>query len=63
MSPIYIVQCMVCLTLERKAGAELVAGLVQLLGVEGAADAEGKTGVDLGVVGQRGDTTVVDLSL
>jgi hypothetical protein len=40
-----------------------VAGLVELLGVEGDADAEGEALVDLGVVGEREEATVVDLGL
>jgi len=51
------------LTLEGKAGAELVAGLVELLGIERAANAEGQTAVDLGVVGEGGNAEVVDLGL
>lgn len=51
------------LRLEGEAGADLVGGLVQLLGVEGGADAEGDALVDLGVVGDGGDTAVVDLGL
>jgi hypothetical protein len=52
-----------CLTLESEAGAELVAGLVKLLGIKGAANAEGKTAVDLGVVGEGCNAEVVDLGL
>lgn len=51
------------LTLEREAGADLVAGLVQLLGIERAANAEGQTAVDLGVVGEGSNAEVVDLGL
>ena len=51
------------LTLEGEAGAELVAGLVQLLGIKGAANAEGQTAVDLGVVGEGCNAKVVDLGL
>lgn len=51
------------LTLECKAGTELVAGLVELLGIERAANAEGQTAVDLGVVGKGRDAEVVDLGL
>lgn len=41
----------------------LVAGLVELLGVEGGTNTEGEALVDLGVVGKSSDTTVVDLGL
>ena len=51
------------LTLEGEAGADLVAGLVKLLGVERDADAESEALVDLGVVGEREETAVVDLGL
>lgn len=51
------------LTLKGEAGAELVAGLVELLGIEGTANAEGETAVDLGVVGEGCDAEVVNLSL
>lgn len=40
-----------------------MAGLVQLLGVEGEAETEGGAGVELGAVGESGDTAVVDLGL
>ena len=52
-----------CLTLEGEAGAELVAGLVQLLGIERATNTEGQTAVDLGVVGEGSNAEVVDLGL
>jgi hypothetical protein len=52
-----------CLTLEGEAGAELVAGLVQLLGIERATNTEGQTAVDLGVVGEGSNSKVVDLGL
>ena len=51
------------LTLESQAGADLVAGLVQLLGVEGEAETDGGASVELGAVGESGDTAVVDLGL
>ena len=51
------------LTLESEAGAELVAGLVQLLGIERAANTESQTRVDLGVVGEGRNAEVVDLGL
>ena len=51
------------LTLKGEAGAELVAGLVELLGIERATNAEGQTGVDLGVVGEGRNAEVVDLGL
>jgi hypothetical protein len=40
-----------------------VAGLVQLLGIKGAANAKGKAAVDLGVVRERSNAEVVDLGL
>jgi hypothetical protein len=40
-----------------------VTGLVELLCVEGAADAEGEALVDLDVIGEGEDATVVDLGL
>lgn len=40
-----------------------MAGLVELLGVEGQAETEGGAGVELGAVGESGDTAVVDLGL
>ena len=51
------------LTLEGKGGADLVAGLVELGGVEGETEAEGGASVELGAVGKGGDTAVVDLDL
>ena len=51
------------LTLEGEAGADLVSGLVQLLGIKGAANAEGQAAVDLGVVGEGCNAEVVDLGL
>ena len=40
-----------------------MAGLVELLGIERAANAESQTGVDLGVVGEGRNAEVVDLGL
>ena len=40
-----------------------MGGLVELLGVEGSANAEGDTLTEEDVVGNGGDTTVVDLAL
>lgn len=54
---------MTCLSLEGKAGADLVGGLVQVLGIKGGTQAEGDAGAQEDVVGQSGDTTVVDLGL
>lgn len=51
------------LTLESERGTDLVAGLVELGGVEGKTEAEGGAGVELGAVGKGGDTAVVDLDL
>jgi hypothetical protein len=44
-------------------GSDLVAALVELLGIEGTANAEGEAGIDLGVVGQGDETLVIDLEL
>ena len=51
------------LSLEGEAGANLVGGLVQVLGIERGTQAEGDTRAKENVVGQSGDTTVVDLGL
>ena len=51
------------LCLEDEAGADLVGGLVELLGVEGGAEAERDAGAEEDVVGDSGDATVVDLDL
>ena len=51
------------LSLEGEACAKLVAGLVELLGIERATNAEGQTAVDLGVVGEGSNADVVDLGL
>lgn len=51
------------LTLEGERGADLVAGLVELGGVEGEAEAEGGAGVELGAVGEGSNAAVVDLDL
>lgn len=40
-----------------------MAGLVELVGVEGQTEADGGASVELGAVGQGGNTTVVDLDL
>ena len=51
------------LAFKGQAGANLVAGLVELGSVEGEADTERGSGVEPGVVGKCRDTTVVDLGL
>ena len=51
------------LRLEGEAGTDLVGGLVELLGVEGGAQAQGDAGAEEDVVGNGGDTAVVDLAL
>lgn len=51
------------LSLEGEAGADLVGGLVEVLGVEGSTQAEGHTRAQENVVAESGDTTVVDLGL
>jgi hypothetical protein len=40
-----------------------VSGLVQVLGIERGTETEGDTGAEKDVVGQSGNTTVVDLGL
>ena len=40
-----------------------MGGLVKLLGIERGTNAEGHTGAEQDVVGDSGDTTVVDLDL
>lgn len=40
-----------------------MGGLVELLGIEGGTDAEGDTLAEEDVVGNGGDTPVVDLAL
>lgn len=40
-----------------------MGGLVKLLGIERGTDAEGDTGAQKDVVGDGGDTAVVDLAL
>ena len=57
------VQSFQCLTLKGEACAELVAGLVELLGIERAANTKGQPRVDLGVVGEGCNAEVVDLGL
>lgn len=51
------------LSLEGEAGANLVGSLVKVLGIEGSTEAESDTRAEEDVVGQSGDTTVVDLGL
>lgn len=51
------------LSLEGEAGANLVGGLVQVLGIERSTQAEGDTRAEEDVVSQSGNTTVVDLGL
>jgi hypothetical protein len=51
------------LSLEGEAGANFVASLVELLGIEGSTNAEGEALVDLGVVCEGEDATVVYLGL
>lgn len=51
------------LTLEGERGADLVAGLVELVGVERETETNGGAGVELGAVSKGGDTAVVDLGL
>lgn len=51
------------LRLEDEVGADLVRGLVELLGIERGTEAKSEARVDLGVVRDSGDTAVVDLAL
>lgn len=51
------------LTLEGEAGTDLVGSLVEVLGVEGSAQAEGDTRAEEDVVSESGNTAVVDLGL
>lgn len=51
------------LRLEGEAGANLVGGLVQVLGIKGSTKAEGDTRAQQNVVSQGGNTTVIDLGL
>ena len=50
-------------TLKGERGADLVARLVKLSGVEGEAKAKGRAGVEFCAVGESGDAAVVDLGL
>lgn len=51
------------LGLEGEAGADLVGGLVKLLGIEGRTNAELDALTEENVVSNGSDTTVVDLGL
>jgi hypothetical protein len=51
------------LCFENKGSADFVGGLVELLGIKRAADAEGDTGAEENVVGDGCDATVVDFGL
>lgn len=51
------------LTLKGERSTDLVAGLVELVGVEREAEAEGGASVELGAVRKSSDTAVVDLGL
>jgi hypothetical protein len=51
------------LTFESETGTDLVAGLVEFLGIERSTDTESESGVDLGVVSDGNYTTIVDLEL
>ena len=55
--------CSGALCLENEASADLVGGLVELLGIEGGAKAESDARAEENVVGNGSDTTVVDLDL
>lgn len=51
------------LCLESEGSTNLVVGLIELLGIERSSNAKGDTGSEEDVVGNSGDTTVVDLGL
>lgn len=51
------------LCLEGKAGTNLVGSLVKLLGIKRETKSKGGTWAEEDVVGEGGDTTVVDLGL
>lgn len=51
------------LSFEGEAGTDLVGGLVQVLSVEGSTKTQSDARAEQDVVGQGGNTTVVDLSL
>lgn len=51
------------LTLKGEAGTNLVGSLVEVLGVEGGTKTESDAGAEEDVVGESGNTTVVNLGL
>ena len=51
------------LTLEGEAGTDLMGSLVEVLGIERSAQAEGDTRAEEDVVSESGNTAVVDLGL
>lgn len=51
------------LCVEGEGSTNLVVGLVELLGIEGSSNAEVDTRAEENVVGNSGNTTVVDLGL
>ena len=51
------------LALKGERHADLVRGLVEVLGIERSTETEGAAGAELDVVGERSDATVVDLGL
>lgn len=51
------------LSLERERRTDLVCRLVEVLGVQRGAEAQGDAGAELDVVSKSGDTAVVDLGL
>lgn len=51
------------LCVEDKGGTDLVGGLIELLGIKGGSETESDTRAEKDVVGNSGDTTVVDLDL
>ena len=52
-----------CLRLEGEAGANFVGGLIELLGVDRGAEAEGDTLAEEDVVGEGNDAAVIKLDL
>jgi hypothetical protein len=61
---IYLVGCPTCLLrVEGEGCADLVGGLVELLGIKGGTETEGNTGAEEDVVCESSDTTIINLDL
>jgi hypothetical protein len=54
---------LVILCVESEGGADLVGGLVELLGIKGGSETEGDAGAEENVVRDGCDTAVIDLDL